>query len=385
MSSELFDGIFGTTAVTAATDDSALIDAMCEAETALARACARAGLIDLPVALEIAAAGEGVRRMDPAELGRRAVAGGNPVIPLVAELRARVGASAGADAARAVHLGATSQDILDTALMLVSQRALGVLLADLGECVGAVRTLVREHRATPMCGRTLMQQAVPTTFGAVAAGWGAGIERAAARLRAIRDALPAQLGGAAGTLTPLHPHGFTVAAAFADELGLAVPDGVWHTDRTVITELAGALGSTAAAIAKPALDVVLLAQNEIGEVREASPGGSSAMAHKHNPIAAITARAAAAQAPGLVATLLAAGAPELQRGAGAWHAEWPALICLERSVGGAASRLWACLGGLQVDTGAMERNLQAIAESVAIDDVGHAIDLADRYLERSVQ
>jgi 3-carboxy-cis,cis-muconate cycloisomerase len=382
VSSELFDGVFGTTAVVAATDDAAIVDALCEAETALARACARAGLIELPVALEIGAACDAVRRLPSTELARRAGAGGNPVIPLVAQLRALVEERAGADAAAAVHLGATSQDVMDTALMLVTHRALGVIGADLLECSSALARLAAEHRTTPMSGRTLLQQAVPTTFGALAAVWGTGVDRASVRLRGVRAELPVQLGGAAGTLAPLHPHGLAVLAAFADETDLAEPDGVWHTERTTIAALAGALGIAATSIAKVATDLVLLAQNELAEVREQTPGGSSAMAHKQNPIAAVTARAAAAQAPGLVATLLAAGAPELQRGAGPWHAEWPALIALLRSVGGAASRLWSALDGLRVDADAMRRNLEALSDTVDVDDLGHATDLVDRYLDR---
>jgi 3-carboxy-cis,cis-muconate cycloisomerase len=382
MSSGLFDGVFGTTAVVAATDDAAIVDALCEAETALARACARAGLIELPVALEIAAACDAVRGLDSAELSRRSVAGGNPVIPLVAELRTRVETRAGADAARAVHLGATSQDILDTALMLLASRALGVVIADIAECSARIATLAREHRDTPMSGRTLLQPAVATTFGALAATWGTGLDSVTTRLTAVRATLPVQLGGAAGTLAPLYPHGLSVLAAFADETDLAEPDGVWHTDRTPITELAGALGTAAAALGKVATDVVLLSQSEVGEVREAAPGGSSAMAHKQNSIAAVTARAAAAQAPGLVATLLAAGSPELHRGAGSWHAEWPALIGLLRYVGGAASRLWVCVGGLEIDSAMMARNLARLDGTIDIGDLGHAGDLVDRYLER---
>ncbi len=168
--------------------------------------------------------------------------------------------------------------------------------------------------------------------------------------------LPAQLGGAAGTLSVLHPHGVAVQQAFAHELDLAVPDGVWHTDRTVVTDLAGALGTAAAAIGKTAGDLVLLAQTEVGEVSERSPGGSSAMPHKRNPVAAVTARAAAAQVPGLVATLLAQ-TPELQRGAGPWHAEWPALLSLLRFSGGAAARLRVALD-LDVHPDAMARNLR---------------------------
>jgi len=380
--SELFDPIFGMTAVAAATGDRAVLAALCQVEAALARACGRAGLVDAAIVPEIAAACDELAAADPAELGPGGAAGGNPVIPLVAALRDRVRQRAGQPAAAAVHLGATSQDILDTALMLLSHRALGVVRTDLAGCAAAAAELTRAHRTTPMAGRTLLQQAVPTTFGALAAVWGAGLDRSHARLGAVRAALPAQLGGAAGTLATLYPHGLRVAAAFADELGLAEPDGVWHTERTRIAELAAALGQTAAATGKVATDIVLLAQTEIGEVREAAPGGSSAMPHKQNPIAAITARAAAAQAPGLVATLFGNSAHELQRAAGSWHAEWPALIALLRAAGGAASRLHASLTGLHIDTEAMHRNLGQPGAADGSGGTGHATDLVDRYLER---
>jgi len=373
----LFDPLFGMDAVAVATGDRAWLSALCETEAALARACARAGLVAQPAALEIAAACEQVAAGDPADLGRRAVAGGNPVIPLVAELREQVAKRAGDDVAAAVHLGATSQDVLDTASMLITRRALDVLLDDVAACAAACASLARVHRDTPMAGRTLLQLAAPTTFGALAATWGLALDRAHARLERLRGTLPAQLGGAVGTLSALHPKGLDVLAAFADELGLAEPVAPWHTDRTTITELAGALGTSASAIAKVAVDVVLLAQNEVGEVQEAHPGGSSAMAHKQNPIGAITARAVAAQAPGLVATLLAAAAPELQRGAGPWHAEWPALTGLLRVTGGAASRLRASLTGLRVDAAAMSANLAALGDEVG---TGHAGEFVDRYL-----
>jgi 3-carboxy-cis,cis-muconate cycloisomerase len=374
---ELFDPLFGMDAVAAATGDRAWLAALCETETALARACARVGLIDAPVALEIAAACEEAAAGDVAELGRRAVAGGNPVIPLVDELRDRVAKRAGEDASAAVHLGATSQDVLDTASMLITRRALDVLLPDLAACADACADLARTHRDTPMAGRTLLQLAAPTTFGALAAGWGSALDRGRARLSELRSTLPVQLGGAVGTLSVLHPNGLDVLAAFAEELGLAAPAAPWHTDRTTITELAGALGTSAAAVAKVAGDLVMLAQSEIAEVQEARPGGSSAMAHKQNPIAAITARAAAAQAPGLVATVFAAAAPELQRGAGPWHAEWPALTGLLRATGGAAARLRDSLTGLRVDAAAMASNLAALGDG---SGTGHSGEFVDRYL-----
>jgi len=363
----LFDPIFGASAVVAATDDRAWLSALCEVEAALARACARVGVVKLETAARITTAADELSRSDPAELGRRAAADGNPVIPLVAALRAAVG-----EDAAAVHLGATSQDVLDTATMLIAHRALAGIVADLSACGESCSRLARDHRDTPMAGRTLLQQAVPTTFGALAAVWGAGLDRARAGLAAARGELPVQLGGAAGTLAGLP---LDVVGAFATEIGLAEPGGIWHTDRTVVAELAGALGVAAVAIGKVATDVVLLAQTEIGEVREQAPGGSSIMAHKQNPITAVTARAGAAQAPGLVATLLS-GEHELHRAAGAWHAEWPALVALLRAVGGGASRLGTCLAGLQVDTTAMARNRAGLD-----GDAAHAGDLVDRYLD----
>jgi 3-carboxy-cis,cis-muconate cycloisomerase len=375
--SELFGPAFGQTAIDAALDDRAWLTALCEVEIALARACTRVGLIDLATALEIGHAAELVAATDPADLGRAAVDGGNPVIPLVDALRTRVRARGGERAAAAVHLGATSQDVLDTATMLVSSRALGVLTADLVEAGNHAAALARRHRDTVMIARTLLQQALPTTFGALAAVWGAGLDSAVAGVQAARLALPVSLGGPAGTLTALHPHGLEVIQALADELDLAEPSGVWHAERSVITRLAGELGAAAAAIGKPASDIVLLAQTELGELREAAPGGSSSMPHKRNPIAAVTARAGAAQAAGHVSTLIGCGAPELQRGAGPWHAERAALTGLLRCVGGAASRLRTSLSGLEVDTDAMRRNL-----GVDEPELGHAGDLVDRYLDR---
>jgi 3-carboxy-cis,cis-muconate cycloisomerase len=375
--SSLFDPLFGMTAVDAATDDRSWLAAMCEAETALARACSQAELIDLPTALEIGAAADKLKSLDPAELGRDAVDDGNPVIPLVLRLREAVAARADEQTAAAVHLGATSQDILDTAAMLVTARALGVIYGDLRDCADHTAAMARAHRDTVMIGRTLLQQALPTTFGAVAAGWGTALDRALRRVAAVRDALPVQLGGPTGTLAGWYPHGFKVRAAFAAELELRDPSSVWHTDRGVIVDVAATLGAIAATIGKISTDVVLLAQSELAEVRERRPGGSSSMPHKRNPIAAVTARAAAAQMPGLVATLLATATPELQRGAGPWHAEWLALTAALRSVGGAASRLRECVVNLEVDAGAMRGHVDATTP-----DVGHARDLVDRYLDR---
>ncbi len=368
--SPLWGPIFGTAQVAAATDDHAWLQALADVEAALARACARSGLIEPSVADEIGAACAAVSAINPGELGRGAAADGNPVIPLVGELRGRVSPSA----ACSVHLGATSQDIMDTASMLVAHRALAVVLAALDSSADACALLARTHRTTVMMGRTLLQQALPTTFGAVASGWGQGLDRATTRLRAVREGLAVQLGGAAGTLAALHPNGPAVRSALAAELGLADPGTIWHTERTRVAELACALGTVSGVIGKVATDIVLLAQTEVGEVHEHHSGASSAMPHKQKPIAAVTARAAAAQTPGLVATLLTAMAAELQRGAGSWHAEWQPLTALLNSTGGAAARLSTSLCELHVDTDAMERKLDSVG------DIGHAPDLVDDYL-----
>jgi 3-carboxy-cis,cis-muconate cycloisomerase len=361
--SMLWDPIFGADRVAVEVDDRAWVRAMLQVEAALARAAASAGVVGRAAAETVANACADPDWVTLESLGTEAVAGGNPVIPLVQQLRARAG-PAGEDA---VHVGATSQDIIDTAAMLVSRRAVAVIVADLSGAADAAAGLAREHRDTPMAARTLLQQAAPTTFGAVAAGWGIGLDRAVARLNAVEFA--AQFGGAAGTLAALHPHGPAVRRAFAKELDLTDPEGAWHTERIRVAELAGALATAAGAAGKAATDVVLLAQTEIGEVHEAAPGGSSSLPHKQNPIAAVTARAAAAQAPGLAATLYTAISGELQRAAGSWHAEWPALTALLRWTGGSATRLRQCLEGLSVDVEAMHQNLSRTSGLLLADRV----------------
>lgn len=364
---ELFDPLFGAAELGAALSDRAWINALVEVECALARAQAATGVLEPEYADAIATAGPRVAdALDPAQLGAAAVAGGNPVIPLVGELRAAC-AAAGVPAA-AVHQGATSQDILDNALLLLTQRAGKLVVADLRTAADAAAQLAQDHRATPMAGRTLGQQALPTTFGALAAGWCVALDRAAGALTAVLAELPVQFGGAAGTLAALHPHGLAVADALAAELGLAAEGVPWHTDRTPIAELATTLGVAAGAAAKIATDIVALSATEIGEVGEDSPGGSSAMPHKRNPIAAITARAAARRVPGLVADALAAMDHELQRAAGAWHAEWETVTDLLRLTGGAAHRLAQSLTGLHIHPEAMSRNLA----------VTHGLLLAER-------
>jgi 3-carboxy-cis,cis-muconate cycloisomerase len=274
--------------------------------------------------------------------------------------------------AAAVHQGATSQDVIDTAAMLLARQALGAVAADLAAAAAAAAGLAEAYRDTIMIGRTLLQQAVPVTFGLVAAGWLTGLDEARAALaRVTRTRLAVQFGGAAGTLAPLGGRGREVAELLAIELGLAVPVLPWSTDRLRITEIAGACAGAAGVLGKIARDVTLLAQSEIGEVREGGGGGgSSAMPHKNNPAAAIAILGCTRQVPGLLATLAAAAEQEHQRAAGAWHAEWEPLSDLLRLTGSAASWGADLLASLEPDPARMRDNLLAaggfpMAERVA--------------------
>jgi 3-carboxy-cis,cis-muconate cycloisomerase len=333
----MFDGVLARGGVRDAVSDRAWLQAMLDAEAALARARR------LPDADAIADACR-AELYDPAVLGEAAAASGNPVVPLVEALRERAGPE--------VHKPATSQDILDTAAMLIARAAREAIRADLRGAIDAALRLARAYGDTPIAGRTLMQRALPTTFGRKAAGWGSALETSLRALDAV--SLAAQLGGPAGALDDPE-----LVARYAADLGLEAPALPWHTDRTRIAALASALGMTSGAIAKAAGDVVLLAQTEVGEVSEAAPGGSSSMPHKRNPVAAISARACARQAPGLVANLLAAMEHEHERAAGAWHAEWAPSRALLVSTGSAAAWLRVCLEGLQVHPERMRANLDA--------------------------
>jgi len=361
----LFGGLFDRGA--AGTDDAAWLQAMLDTEAALARAVERAGLAPAGAGAAVTAAAR-AGGFDADELGRQAAATGNPVPALVLALTAAVPDSA----AGAVHKGATSQDIIDTAVMLMARRVLDGAGADLTAAADAAAALAAAHQDAIMIGRTLLQQAVPVTFGLVAAGWMSGIDDAIDGLDRIRgQRLAVQFGGAAGTLAPLGDQGPAVRALLAEELGLACPVLPWHTERLRITELAAALAGGCGVLGKIARDVTLLAQSEVAEVREGTSGagGSSAMPHKRNPVAAIVILGCTKQAPGLLATIAAAAEQEHQRAAGSWHAEWQPLADLLRLTGSAASWAAELLAGLEVDAGRMRANLDAagglpLAESV---------------------
>ena len=376
----LFDGVFARGA--AATGDQAWLTAMLQTEAALARALERAGLAPAGVGAAVTEAAR-AGAIDAAELGRQAALTGNPVPALVRALAASVPPAAAA----AVHKGATSQDIIDTAAMLLARGALAAAAADMSAAAGATAALAAAHHDTVMIGRTLLQQAVPVTFGLVAAGWLTGLDEARAGLDRVRAGrLAVQFGGAAGTLASLGADGPRVAALLADELGLPLPVLPWHTDRLRIVEVAASCAGAAAVLGKIARDVTLLAQSEVAEVREEEPelaevrvgesrvaearegdepgaaarrGGSSAMPHKRNPVAAIAILGCTRQVPGLLATLAAAAEQEHQRAAGAWHSEWEPFSGLLRLTGSAASWGRELLAGLTVDPARMRANLDA--------------------------
>lgn len=378
--SELFDPVFAAGPVAGETSDGAWLCGMLEFESALAAAQADVGLVDRAHADVVAGAAEPAG-FDVGEIGRAATGIGNPAGPLVRALTDRVAATA-PEAARVVHLGATSQDVVDTAAMLVAARARDALLTELDAATARLAELAAGHARTVCVGRTLGQHALPVTFGLVAAGWLTALDTAARRLRGLRP--PVQFGGAAGTLASLGGRGTEVAGALAARLGLAEPPLPWHTDRTPVAEVAGALGEAAGAVSGVARSIVQLAGTDLGELHEQGPagsGGSSTMPHKRNPVAAVSALGCAKQAPGLVADLLAAMEQEHQRAAGAWHAEWRPFTQLLRVTGAAAHWVRVSLDRVRVDAGRMRANLDRsggllLAERVTTELAGEVGRLA---------
>jgi 3-carboxy-cis,cis-muconate cycloisomerase len=345
------DGVLVPPALRASVSDGAWVEAMLEAERALANAEAIAGVIPAHAAGPIAEA----CRIDAIDVdavleeGRRS---GNPAEPLVRALRKTVGS----EAAEYVHRGATSQDIVDTASMLVARHAVGLVVEELNRVAAACARLAEAHRDTPMAARTLLQQAVPTTFGLKAAGWLVAVLAARDGLRGVRFA--AQLGGAAGTLAALGPAALEVARLYALELELPEPGLPWHTDRTRIAELGGALAVASGICAKIGLDVALLEQTEVREVREPpGAGGSSTMPHKRNPVGSVVAIACARRAGAAASVLTAALVQEHERALGSWQSEWGALSDALAYAGGAAAAVRESLDGLEIDVVRMRANL----------------------------
>ncbi|WP_271300154.1 lyase family protein [Sphingomonas sp. CV7422] len=365
-----------TAAMIATFDDEATIAAALAFESALAAAQAVVGVIPAEAAAAIAAAASALR-LDPAALAERAALAGTLAIPLVATLRAQLDG----EAATALHRGATSQDVADSALMMQVRRAGTLLLVDTDRVTTALAPLARAHAATPAIGRTLLQDAQPIGFGLRLAQWHAGIAAAAARLsREVAAKAALQWGGAAGSRPDQAGQADAVAARLAAALGLAEAPP-WHARREGVAGIAAALGILIGALGKMARDLALLAQNGVGEAREpavAGRGGSSAMAHKRNPTGCQIALSAATRAPGLVAGILAALPAEEERGLGGWQAEGPMLVDLFLLASGAAEAMAGVAEGLEIDGDAIARNLAAAGQGT---DIGDSVALVDALLD----
>lgn len=373
--------------------DAAVLDAMLAVEEAWLR-----GLVAAGIAPETASLAGIVGPADLDALAAGAESGGNPVIGLVALLRERTGV-------RWVHRGLTSQDVLDTALVLCLRDAVDRVLADAARQATALAGLARTHRGSVMAGRTLTQHAVPITFGLKAATWLSGLTDAVTALRSAREELPVQAGGAAATLAAVvelardldDPVGAAAAAVRSLAGDLDLQGGApWHTRRTPLTTAADALVTLADTWGRVGADVALLSRPEIGELREAAGGGSSTMPGKANPVLSVLLRRHALAAPGLAATLHVAAASYVdERPDGAWHAEWDTLRTLARRSVVAASQAADLLEGLVVDEERMsaraaeaDERLRAEQRSVGGGEAPYlgATDLIiDNVLERAAR
>ncbi len=381
-SPELFDAGLLSPA-TAGSDgivsDTAVLQALVDAESAYLRALVAVGIA--PVAVELTTP-------DLASILLRARNGGNPVIPLIAELRTQ----ATPDVAAWIHRGATSQDILDTALMLTAQRARGLILDRLEASIASLATLSETHRGTVAAARTLTQHAVPTTYGLRFATWLTTLLDARDALAAV--SLPVQLGGAGGTLASLVELGglekaVEMPAAFAREVGLE-HSAPWHVSRAPVTRLGDALVGLTDAFGTIGANVATLSRTEIAELSEPSPGGSSTMPQKQNPVLSVLLRSVSLRAPGLASTLHVAAASFVdERPDGAWHAEWPTLRELLRLAVGGGARLAELLTGLTV-------NLDSVARNEKIDDLraeqrsfggseGTYTGLSDHFIDLAIE
>lgn len=370
---QLFDVYFTAPAMRQIFCDHGRVQGMLDFEAALARAQARVGVIPGSAVASIEAACK-AERYDFQALAQAIASAGNSAIPLV-KMLGKVIAASDPDAERYVHLGATSQDVMDTGLVLQLLAAVDLIEADLQRLNEALSQQARHHAATVMPGRTWLQHATPVTLGMKIAGWLGALNRSRQRLRELRPRLAClQFGGASGSLAALGEQAMPVAQALAEELHLNQPDQPWHTQRDRLVELASVLGLVAGSLGKLGRDISLLMQTEAAEVFEPSApgkGGSSTMPHKRNPVGAAVLIGAATRVPGLVATLFSAMPQEHERSLGLWHAEWetlPEICCL---VSGALQQALAIADGMQVDAERMRANLDltqglVLAEAVSI-------------------
>ena len=356
-------------------DDLAYLQHMLDFEAALARAEAATGVIPASAVAPIEKACR-AEKFDLAVLAEAATRAGNLAIPLVKALTTAV-AKADADAARYVHWGATSQDVIDTATMMTLRAAIEALLADLDRTIAGFANLARRHRDTPMVARTWLQHALPMPFGLKLAEYAAALHRSRGRFLRLRgDGLALQFGGAAGTLAALGDKGLLVAERLSQQLKLPLPDAPWHGHRDRVAEAASVVAIAAGSCGKIARDVSLMMQTEVAEAFEPSGegrGGSSTMPHKRNPVAAATALAAAIMAPNLAATIFAAQVGDHERSAGPWHAEWPTLPNLLLVTSGALAAIVDIAEGLEVDAARMRANLDTTGGLIMAEAVTMAL------------
>jgi 3-carboxy-cis,cis-muconate cycloisomerase len=373
----LLSPVWAGTTVESLTSDGAVAEAMTRFETALVGA--RAGVSVAGVSTpDVADPPTDVR-----DLALSAVGPGNPAIGLLEAIRAGLSE----EQAQVVHHGATSQDVVDTALMLVADRSLVAAEADLETVAGRLAELASEHRDTPCVARTLTQQAMPTTLGFRIATWLAGVHDAVEAVRACRP-LPVSLGGPVGTAAAYGAAGPDVVEALASSLGLGAPVISWHTRRTPVLTLAAALAAVGEACGRITADLLLMSQSEVDEVDEGSGGGSSAMAHKANPTQSVLVASAARQLPGLLATVVSAGFGSSERPAGDWHAEWQPLRTMLRLAGAAAERTAGIAERMSFDAEAMRRNLELLVSRVGerpdwvTEQTAHVDVWIERVLDR---
>ena len=357
----LIDSLATTEALSEVFSDHSVLEAMLAFEVGLARAEARAGVVPESAAKAIAAAAR-VESFNVSDLANQTLRGGTPGIPLAKALTERVRAS-DPNAASFVHWGATSQDVADTALVLLLKKSQVLFESDLEQMEGALLRLAEQHADAVMLGRTLLQAAPPITFGLKAAGWLAAVRRCQENLRkGFSAALILQFGGASGTLASLGEKGIEVGRALAAELSLGYPDSPWHTHRDRLASLVCACGVLTGSLGKMARDISLLMQSEVAEVAEPGGqgrGGSSTMPHKRNPIGCAVTLAAAQRVPPLVATFLSCMVQEHERGVGGWQAEWPVVADIIQATGLAVASMAEVSEGLTVDPERMRANIDA--------------------------
>src|ERR1700710_1412078 len=373
--SPLLAPMFSSAAMRAVCDDAAYLQHMLDFEAGLTRAEAAVGVVPASAAAPIAQACK-AEAFELTALAEAATRSGNLAIPLVKALTSAV-ARADPDAARYVHWGATSQDVIDTAAMLTLRADIDALLPDLDRAIAGFAALARQHRNTAMVARTWLQHALPMPFGLKLAEYAAALHRSRARLKRLRaEALALQFGGAAGTLAALGDKGLLVAEKLAAELKLPLPDAPWHSHRDRIAEAASGFAILCGSCGKIARDVSLLMQTDVAEAFEPAGegrGGSSTMPHKRNPVAAATALAAATMAPNLAATIFAAQVGDHERSAGPWHAEWPVMPMLQLVTSGALAAIVDIAEGLEVDVARMRVNLDATHGLIMAEAVSFAL------------